>query len=105
MSWRTLLATLVMIAALTSPALSQESVDGTTITTATQITDAHGAIWTIRLSDRAVLKDGKVTSLADILELWYLDHQVWAFSGTQWSRWSEKWQTSGQTATWPEKPP
>ena len=107
MSWRTLLATLVtvMIAALTSPALSQESVDGTTIPTATQITDAHGAIWTIRLSDRAVLKDGKVTGLADILQLWYLDHQVWAFSGTQWSRWSEKWQTSGQTATWPEKPP
>ena len=59
MSWRTLLAALVMIAALTSPALSQESVDGTTIPTATQITDAQGAIWTLRLSDRAVLKDGK----------------------------------------------
>src|SRR6476646_4617285 len=105
MTWRTLLATLVMMAALTSPTLAQESVDGTTIPTSTQITDARGAIWTLRLSDRAVLKDGKQTGIADVLEVWYLDHQVWAFSGTQWSRWSEKWQTSGQAASWPQKPP
>ena len=105
MAWRTLLAALAMMAALISPALAQESVDGTTIPTSTQITDARGAIWTLRLSDRAVLKDGKETGIADILEVWYLDHQVWAFSGTRWSRWSEKWQTSDQTATWPQKPP
>jgi hypothetical protein len=105
MAWRTLLAALAMMAALISPALAQESVDGTTIPTSTQITDAHGAIWTLRLSDRAVLKDGKETGIADILEVWYLDHQVWAFSGTQWSRWSERWQTSDRTTTWPQKPP
>jgi hypothetical protein len=105
MTWRTLLATLAMMAALSSPTLAQESVDGTTIPTATQITDARGAIWTLRLSDRALLKDGKETGIADILEVWYLDHQVWAFSGAQWSRWSEKWQTSNQTTTWPQKPP
>ena len=105
MTWRTVLATLAMIAALSSPTRAQESVDGTTIPTATQISDSRGAIWTLRLSDRAVLKDGKETGIAAILEVWYLDHQVWAFSGTQWSHWSEKWQTSGQTATWPQKPP
>jgi len=104
MTWRTVLATLATVAALTAPALAQESVDGTTIPTATQISDARGAIWTLRLSDRAVLKDGKETGIADILEVWYLDHQVWAFSGTQWSRWSEKWQTS-DPITWPQKPP
>jgi hypothetical protein len=105
MTWRTLLAALAMVAALTSPTLAQESVDGTTIPTATQISDARGAIWTLRLTDRAVLRDGKETGIVDILEVWYLDHQVWAFSGTQWSRWSEKWQASDQANTWPQKPP
>jgi hypothetical protein len=105
MTWRTLLATLALMAALSSPTLAQESVDGATIPTATQITDARGAIWTLRLSDRAVLKDGKETGIADILEVWYLDHQVWAFSGTRWSLWSEKWQTADQMTTWPQKPP
>jgi hypothetical protein len=47
MTWRTSLAALAVIAALTSPALSQESVDGTTIPTSPQITDGRGAIWTL----------------------------------------------------------
>ncbi|HMF66963.1 MAG TPA: right-handed parallel beta-helix repeat-containing protein [Phyllobacterium sp.] len=104
MSWRILLATIAIAVALSSLALAQESANGTTVPTAPQITDNRDAIWTLRLSDRAVLKDGKETGIADILQLWYLDHQVWAFSGTQWSRWSEKWQTV-ETNTWPQKPP
>jgi hypothetical protein len=105
MTWRILLAALAIMAALISPTLAQESADGTAIPAAVQISDSRGATWTLRLSDRAVLKDGKETGIADILEVWYLDHQVWAFSGTQWSRWSEKWQTAGLTDAWPQKPP
>jgi hypothetical protein len=102
--WRTLLAKMAIAVALSSPALAGESCNGATIPTEAQIIDAHGATWMIRLSDRAVLKDGKETGLLDVLELWYLDHQVWAFSGTQWSRWLDKWITSGRTETWPQKP-
>ena len=105
MTSRFLLATMAIAVALASPALAQESENGATVPTATQITDANGAIWTILLPGRAVLKDGKETGLADVLELWYIDHQVWAFSGTQWSRWVDKWITSGRTAAWPQKPP
>jgi len=76
MTSRILLATMVIAVALASPALARESENGATVPTATQITDASGAIWTILLPGRAVLKDGKETGLADVLELWYIDHQV-----------------------------
>jgi hypothetical protein len=59
----------------------------------TTIEDANGAIWSLRLSDRAVLKDGVPTSIVKVMEIWYISHAVYAFKGTHWRKWSgTKWQ-------------
>jgi hypothetical protein len=98
---RSLLIAVAMIMGWVIPAVA-ESANGTTIPIATQIVDSRGATWTLRLSDRAVLKDGRETGASNVLQLWYLDHAVWAYSGGYWRRWLEQWQASG--FTWPAKP-
>ena len=100
---RSFLVTMAMIMGWAIPAAA-ESANGTTIPVATEIVDSHGAIWTLRLSDREVLKDGRRTGAVNVLQLWYLDHAVWAYFGGYWWRWDEQWQTSGATFTWPAKP-
>ena len=98
-----LLVTMTMIMAWAIPAAA-ESANGTTIPVASEIVDSHGAIWTLRLSDREVLKDGRRTGAVNVLQLWYLDRAVWAYFGGYWWRWDEQWQTSGPTFIWPAKP-
>jgi len=100
---RSLVIAVAMIMGWTAPALA-ESANGTTIPVATQIVDSHDATWTLRLSDRAVLKDGVETGASSVLEVWYLDHAVWAYLGGDWWRRLDQSQTSGQALTWPAKP-
>lgn len=66
-----------------SPVLA-ESTEATTVPVAVSITDINGSVWTIRNSDRTVLKDGAETDIKNVLELWYLRREVWAFDGVQW---------------------
>ena len=82
---RSLVIAVAMIMGWIVPVLA-ESANGTTIPVAAQIVDSHGATWTLRLSDRAVLKDGVETGASSVLELWYLDHAVWAYFGGDWWR-------------------
>ena len=100
---RSLVIAVAMIMGWIVPALA-ESANGTTIPVAAQIVDSRGATWTLRLSDRAVLKDGEETGASNVLQLWYLDNTIWAYFGGYWWRWLEQWQTSGQALTWPAKP-
>lgn len=88
-----ILLALAMIVGLVLPALAQESPNGTTIPLATQILDSHGAIWTLRNSDRHVLRNGVDTGADDVVELWYLDRAVWAWFGGHWRKFFEQWQT------------
>jgi hypothetical protein len=74
------------------PAWAEESAEATTIPVAAKITDRYGAEWTQRLSDRAVLKAGRETGIKDILEVWYLNHEVWAWTGIDWLRYAERWE-------------
>jgi hypothetical protein len=93
--WRFLRGLLIGLTPFT--ALAAESADGTTIPVATQIEDSHGAIWTLRLSDRTVLKDGVATPAVNALEIWYLNHEVWVYFGGYWWKTLDQFQTSGQT--------
>ena len=85
-----------------------ESTNGTTVPPSASITDNLGAVWTIRLSDRAVLKDGAATNIANILELWYLNQVVWAFDGVGWQQALQsrivQWGTGGTTTAFPTNP-
>ena len=94
--WRFLLGFLIGIALTPFAALAAESADGTTIPVATQIEDSHGAIWTLRLSDRTVLKDGVATPAVNALEIWYLNHEVWVYFGGYWWKTLDQFQTSGR---------
>jgi hypothetical protein len=98
-------AIVLSLLCLSPPAWAQESGEATTIPVAAQIIDSHGSKWTLRLSDRAVLKNGVESGVSNILEVWYLNHEVWAWSGTEWKRWLVRWQSAGQEGSWPEKPP
>lgn len=73
-----------------------ESVNATTVPGVDSITDAAGAVWTLRLSDRAVLKDGAATGATDVLQLWYVDHAVWAFDGVAWRQYISAWAAGEQ---------
>jgi hypothetical protein len=84
---RKVLLTLGLLLGFASPALATESANGTTVPVALSITDADGAVWTLRLSDRTVLKNGVATAAVNVLEIWYINHTVWTFTGIQWSRW------------------
>ncbi len=104
MSWPTFLATLSMIAGPTVSALAQESNDGTSVPTAARIVDAKGAVWTIRTSDRKVLKDGNETGAGNAEELWYVNRAVWAWFGGYWWRWTVQWRKAGQTTALSDHP-
>src|SRR5262245_22385328 len=99
---RSLVIAVAMIMGWIVPALA-ESANGTTIPVATQIVDSDGAIWTLRLSGRVVLKDGVEAGASGVLELWYLDHAVWGYFGGGWWRRLDQRQTSGQALAWPAK--
>lgn len=82
-----------------------ESVTGTTIPINATITDAVGAIWTIRKSDRAALRNGVQTGITCVMELWYLNHVVWAFKGTHWRQYNTaqgRWKADDQQKNWPK---
>ena len=71
------------------PPPATESPDATMLPGPTaNITDASAAIWTLRMSDRAVLRNGSTTSLSGVVQLGYFNGVVWAYMGSGWKSWS-----------------
>lgn len=102
---RLLVPALALAAAPVFPVLAQESLNAATIPLATQILDSRGAIWTLRTSDRHALRNGVDTGARDVVELWYLDHAVWAWFAGHWWKFLEQWQTgAGQQPPMPTTP-
>lgn len=85
MTRKTLLAAALFFAVALA-ARAQESNDATSMPPAEKIIDQAGATYTLRMRDRAVLQNGGETGAANILEVWYLNHLVWTWSGVEWKQ-------------------
>ncbi len=81
---------------------STASASATMLPASSQIIDSTGGTWTLRMSDRAVLRNGATTGLTDVIELWYLSGVVWAYLGNGWKSYTgSAWSA---TTDWRVKP-
>ncbi|HEX2270298.1 MAG TPA: endonuclease/exonuclease/phosphatase family protein, partial [Pyrinomonadaceae bacterium] len=79
-----------------TPSLTESPINTRVPTTATQIVDSSGAVWT-RTSSGAILRNGQGTAGAGS-QILYCSRVVYAFgTDSQWYRWSNGWSAIG---TW-----
>lgn len=86
------LAFLLAFCAFTTTAAAESS-NATSVPLQASIVDANGDTWTLDWATHAAFRNGSSSGLTNVIELWYLNHTVWAWTGANgWQAYRSTWQ-------------